>query len=337
MRAAAILVIVAGLAWGLLMGAAAFGCALGGSWAKGISAAAAAAPAAACIALCAFGVALWRRSPWVLVLAPAPLCLGMVLFIASLVEPRGFRFAACVISLEGIGPWAPWMAPSLIASFGTAILVFLIFAVVIPGVGLALLACLDPDAFVRVRELLPSRRALKWVATIATAACLAAPVVQRLRPLQLDASFATSSKSLPATDQLPQPGLIDRLQIVNVKLSTVGRGALLPLGSLLEQRLGPIKWASHQTDTNTRYVTATAHFPPSVWRPRYEARALEFDSCLDALRGNRRDNRYIQDWSDWWHGRLTTGEVSGRWGSQVDVSELPGNAETVAEAATTPA
>lgn len=63
-------------------------------------------------------------------------------------------------------------------------------------------------------------------------------------------------------------------QILNVRYSRLDRGSSQSLGTLLERRLGPVAWTSHTTDPDTRYVTATGHFPPSLWRPRIDEEAF---------------------------------------------------------------
>lgn len=311
-RAVASLAIVAGLVWGLFLGASAFGCEFGGSWEPGSRA----APAAALwLALCVFGVALWRRSHWTLLLAPVPFVLGAAVIVAAWLEPQVFGLAGCVVGLEGIGPYAPWMAPSLIPSFEVAAIVFAAFTVVVPGVGVARLLRVDPGALDGARELLPSRRVVKWVAAVTLAASLVALLVQRLRPLPLDASFDEHSASLPAADQVAPPDLGGLLQILNVRSSRLHRGILLWIGPLLETRLGPVTWTSDALGWGeTRLVTATADFPPSLWRPPFDARARPFEQCLDALRGNPKDDAFIKDWSDWWSGKVPGEEISRKWG-----------------------
>jgi len=214
------------------------------------------------------------------------------------------------------------MAPSLIPSFEIAVVVFLFFTVVVPGVGVAVLLRVSPDILGRAYDLLPSVHVVKWAVVVGAALCVVALTVQRLRPLPMDASFDEFSRSLPAEDQLPKPNLIGRLQILNVKLSIFSNDGLQMLGPLIEQRLGPLNWTSHTTDPDTRYVTATGGFPATVWRPLFDARALKFQKCVEALRGDKKDAGYIQDWTDWWYGRLTTEEVNRKWGSNVDVLDL---------------
>ncbi len=289
-RAAAALAIMAGLAWALLTGEAAFRCALGCSGCKG-SALPAAMP---WIALCTLGIALWRRSPWALLLAPAPLALRAALLMAGWLFPQAFSQAACVTREAGIG---------------------LAFAVIVPAVGAVAVWHADATVLSRARELLPSRRALKRVAVMATVAALAALFVQRVSPLPMDGLFDEFSHSLPREDQVPAPDLVGRLQILNVRLSRLEYGGLRLLGSLLKRRLGPIAWMSHTIDADTRYVTATGHFPPPLWRPRYAALSLAFDRCLDGLRGEKNDAPFIQDWAGWWHGLMTAEEVNRRWGT----------------------
>jgi hypothetical protein len=310
--------ILAGLAWGSLAQWSAMSCALGGAGSNVYAYSLAALPP---LALVAFGIALWRRSPIAILLAPVPFVLFALLWIAALVAEDAFWPAVCTISLVGIGPFAHWAVPS----WEYSTLGPLLFAVLTPVLGVLLLSHAAAESAQQGWKLAAAARARtknfvsrkRWpILGLMALVGVSTFAILLVRPIPAEGSWGLITPLDAPTSS--ERDWRDRLSIFRVRMSLLpGTAPPSLLGPQLEKRIGPVQWSASPIGADIRYrvVTATGRLPPSVYGRAYEKRLGVYNACMEENRGVRGDERFIQEWSDINRDALTPAEIS--WAASI--------------------
>lgn len=206
---------------------------------------------------------------------------------------------------------------------------------VVPFCGVLALLTYEPAVAQRGTDLLADAcvrayrsKLVRAVCAVALVAAVAAILHELLRPMALDvqaleyASPESTRYPLPTVPivieyppqdepqrerpSLPELDAHARFWITRIQLSAVPGRGLQRVGRALDERIGPVKWTSSPSFT-PRLVTATGHFPPTVYQPRYRERLQAFEACKDEVRS---DERFIEEWSTSVAGLLTPAEIS---------------------------